>query len=62
MKGPEFVQNAQGQWHRPDGTFANADEIAAIEAQIAADAKPARETKPEMRESQHGHAPHARWF
>lgn len=36
--GPEFVQNAQGQWHRPDGTFADAEQIAAIEAQIAADA------------------------
>jgi hypothetical protein len=41
-EGPEFVQNAQGQWHRPDGTFANADEITAIEAQIAAETpKPA---------------------
>lgn len=37
-EGPEFVQNAQGQWHRPDGTFANAEEIAAITAQIAMDA------------------------
>lgn len=36
-EGPEFVQNAQGQWHRPDGTFANAEEIAAIDAQVAAD-------------------------
>lgn len=36
-EGPEFVQNAQGQWHRPDGTFANAEEIAAISAQLAAD-------------------------
>lgn len=35
---PEFVQNAQGQWHRPDGTFANAEEIAAIDAQLATDA------------------------
>lgn len=45
-EGPEFVQNAQGQWHRPDGTFANADEIAQINAQLASDAAPA-DAKPE---------------
>lgn len=38
VDAPEFLQNEHGQWHRPDGTFANADEITAITAQIAADA------------------------
>lgn len=32
----EFVQGDDGRWHRPDGTFASADELAQIEAQIAA--------------------------
>jgi hypothetical protein len=38
--GPEFVQDEQQRWHRADGTFATADEIAQITAQIAAEAAP----------------------
>jgi hypothetical protein len=34
---PEFVQDDTGRWHRADGTMANADEIAAISAQLASE-------------------------
>jgi hypothetical protein len=32
----EFVQGADGRWHRADGTFANEAELAAITAELAA--------------------------
>lgn len=33
--GPEFSQDANGVWHRADGTMASAEEITAIQAQLA---------------------------
>lgn len=42
----EFVQGDDGRWHRPDGTFASADELAQIEAQIAAVPTPEGDAKP----------------
>lgn len=33
--GPEYVQDEQGRWHRPDGTMASAEELEAIGAQLA---------------------------
>jgi len=47
----EFVQDAQGKWHRADGTMASADEITAIETQLADDAAPAAETTAETKEN-----------
>lgn len=41
----EFVQDEAGRWHRPDGTFANETELAAITAELAA--APAAETPTE---------------
>lgn len=37
-QAPEFVQDAEGKWHRADGTFATVDEIAQIDAELAAQA------------------------
>ena len=36
-----FTQDAEGNWHRPDGTFASAQEIAAMEAGEALPERPA---------------------
>lgn len=31
-EGPLFTQDAEGKWHRPDGTFATAEEVAQLDA------------------------------
>lgn len=39
---PGYTQDEKGRWHRPDGAFADADEVAAVEEVLAGGRDPAK--------------------